>query len=141
MMKVLFRLKGRVEMAINTARIHPDKHVVEECQVRAKAYMNAIDDVQNDEELKALDRLFKEVHNARTRGVLQGPQFEQINAAFDEALKPWLKDAEEMERHMGVRVDPRQDRLRIVAEPGIQRGDIFGISSDGTVLGKVKVSI
>ncbi len=47
------RLMGRAEQALNTARHHPDKHVQDDNHTRAKAYFCAVDDVKNDEEIRA----------------------------------------------------------------------------------------
>lgn len=52
-MNIFKRLMGRAEMAINTARRHPDKKVQDDNQIRARAFMTAVDDVKEDEEIKA----------------------------------------------------------------------------------------
>lgn len=87
--KLQQRFKGRVEMALNTARIHPDRHVQHDCQIRAQAYMNAMDDVKSDEECNALVDLWKAVDELDKRGEIDGSKFERVHAVLGKLEEIW----------------------------------------------------
>ena len=52
-MNIFKRLLGRAEMALNTFKHHPDRHARDDSHIRAKAYFAALDDVKDDEQIKA----------------------------------------------------------------------------------------
>ncbi len=87
--KLQKKLQGRVEMCLNTARVHPDWFAREENRVRAQAYMNAQDDALNDDECNALIALHKMVVAMERDGGLQGPQFKPVRDILSVLEKIW----------------------------------------------------
>lgn len=87
--KLQKKLAGRVEMCLNTARHHPDKQVQDDNQVRAQAYMNAMDDAKNDDECNALVELWKAVDQAVKDKLLVGTDYLPIHAALDKLEEVW----------------------------------------------------
>jgi hypothetical protein len=87
--KLRERLIGRVGMCLNTARIHPDKTVQDENQIRAKAYMTAADDAEHDDECNALVDLWKAVTNAEKLGHLALPEHQGVRSALNALEKVW----------------------------------------------------
>ena len=86
------KLAGRVEMCLNTAKLHPDPHVRDEMRIRATCYMNAEQDAKDDDEVNALITLWQAVEGVNDNHGLQGPQFKEVRRALEELNKIWKRE-------------------------------------------------
>lgn len=87
--KLREKLRGRVEMCLNTANLHTDEHVRHDSRIRAQAYMNAEEDAERDDECNALVELWKAVDYAEKNGALENQAHRPIVEALRALDRVW----------------------------------------------------
>ena len=114
-MNIFKRLIGRAQQALNTARTHPDKAVQDNNHLRAQTYMTAVDDVKNDEELRAgmhLAWMVALLWEERAMVTSSADEYASIQRAVDDLKKhsPILtKKLNERRNQSPVRLAPVRD--------------------------------
>lgn len=85
-MRIFKRLLGRAEMCLNNARHHSEQHIRDANQIRAKAFMTALDDVKGDEELEAMQMVANMMLHRWKNGALAHPLNVVDAASFEKYL-------------------------------------------------------